>query len=299
MWSRQLRKALRRTRSLRGVFILSMGKNVFGYIRRSLEKENLSLQSQENSIRHFVDSQSWTLIKIWSDPFYSGKNLERPAFQDMMAEIDRGNIPDLILVPKLDRISRSLKDVLILLEDTLLPKGIDLKSVTENFDSSTSDGRLLLQMIASFSEFERARINERLQEGRQQLALNGGFAGGHIPYGYMKNPRGPGLVPDPIESQTVIRLFTLAASHYGSCQRLKIVTGCLLHRDSISDLLSNPLYAGLVEYDGSLSKGCHEALVSIRMFNKVQELKLLKARTTSSLFKVHGTTKIPLKLTKN
>lgn len=276
-----------------------MRKIVVGYIRRSVENENLSLQAQEKSIRAFADSQGWELANLYCDSNESGKNLQRPAFQQMMQDISSGSNAELILVPRLDRISRSLKDILILVEDKLFALGVGLKSVTENFDTSSSDGKLLLQLIASFSEFERKRIVERMMSGKYQLAENGGFTGGHIPYGYMKNPSGPGVVPHPNESKIAIQLFSLSASHGWSAQRLKVATGCPLHRDSISELLSNPLYAGLVEYDGLLSKGDHEPLVTVRTFNKVQEVKLLKARSTSSLFKVHGTTKIPLKLTKN
>lgn len=273
-------------------------KRVVGYVRRSVESDNLSLQAQEKSIRAFADSQGWELVNLYCDSNESGRSFKRPAFQQMMLDLSSDSKPDLILVPKLDRISRSLKDILILVEDDLFPRGIGLKSVTESFDSSTSDGKLLLQLIASFSEFERKRIVERMMDGKYQLAENGGFTGGHLPYGYTKNPNGSGLVPNREESQIVVRLFSIASSNGWSSQRLKIATGCPLHRDSISDLLSNPLYAGLVDYDGLLSKGDHEPLVSIRMFNKVQEAKLLKARSTSSLFKVHGTTKIPLKLAK-
>lgn len=274
-------------------------KKVVGYVRRSVESDNLSLQTQEKSIRAFVDSQGWELTNLYCDSSESGKSLQRPAYQEMMTNISsQHEKPDLVLVMKLDRISRRLKDILEI-EDFLRSMGIGLKSVTESFDSSTSAGALLISLLGSFAEFERRVIIERTSLGRTTLAENGGFPGGPIPYGYMKNPNGSGLIPDSKESKIVVKLFSVFSSHGWSSQRLKLSTGCPLHRDSISDLLSNPLYAGLVEYDGRLSKGDHEAIVTIRMFNKVQELKLLKSRGTSSLFKVHGTTKIPLKLAKN
>lgn len=277
-------------------------KKIFGYIRRSIENDNLSLQAQEKSIRSFADSQSWTIVDIFCDHATSGKHTDRIGYQKMISSLTtngRDAVVDLILVPKLDRMSRSLKDILILVEDKLEPLGVGLKSVTESFDTSTGQGKLMVSLLGSFSEFERSRILERFQSGRVQLAVNGGFTGGHIPYGYKKNPNGRGIVPDEYESKIVHQLFTLFTSKGLSPQNMKVATGCTLHRDSISELLSNPLYAGLVEYDGELSQGSHESLVSVRLFNKAQETKLLKARNPLSLFKLHGTSRIPLKLTES
>lgn len=274
-------------------------KRVIGYIRRSIESENLSLQAQEKSIRSFVESQGWNLISIFCDSSDSGRTLNRPEFQNMMEQIGSQGQVDLILVPKLDRISRSLKDILILIEDRLDPIEVGLKSVTESFDSTTAEGRLLLSLLGGFAEFERKRIVERMMDGKYQLAENGGFTGGHLPYGYMRNADGRGLSQEPSESKVVAQMFSLAASSSWSSQKLKLATGCPLHRDSISDLLSNPLYAGLMDYDGKLSKGKHVPIVTVRMFNKVQEMKLLKSRGSLSLFKVHGTSKVPLTFAKS
>ncbi len=274
-------------------------KKVMGYIRRSIESENLSLQAQEKSIRSFVESQGWNLISIFCDSSDSGRTLNRPEFQNMMEQIGSQGQVDLILVPKLDRISRSLKDILILIEDRLDPIEVGLKSVTESFDSTTAEGRLLLSLLGGFAEFERKRIVERMMDGKYQLAENGGFTGGHLPYGYMRCVDGRGLSHEPSESKVVAQMFSLAASNGWSSQKLKMATGCPLHRDSISDLLSNPLYAGLMDYDGKLSKGKHVPIVTVRMFNKVQEMKLLKSRGSLSLFKVHGTSKVPLTFAKS
>lgn len=278
-----------------------MSKRIFGYIRRSIESDNLSIQAQERSIRSFAESQSWSVVEIFCDQGDTGKNTDRKSYQQMMSRLRDGscNPPiDLILVPKLDRISRSLKDILVLIEDHLDPIKCGLKSVTESFDSSTAEGRLLLSLLGGFAEFERKRIVERMMDGKYQLAENGGFTGGHIPYGYIKIPTQRGIYPDSKNSKIVQQLFQMFASHGWSPQKLKTATGCPLHRDSITAILSNPLYAGLLEYDGELHRGTHEALVSVRLFNKVQEVKLLKARSTLSLFRLHGTSRIPLNFCK-
>lgn len=279
-----------------------MGKYVFGYIRRSLEKENLSLQAQEKSIRAFADSQSWNLLKIYCDSGDSGKTLNRPEFQQMMGDISiQPEKVDLILVMKLDRVSRHLKDILVLIEDELQPRNIGLKSVTETFDSSTAEGRLMISMLGSFAEFERNRISERMMDGKLQLAENGGWNGGLIPFGYFKCPATFQVTPHPTESEIVKAIFSLFVDRGLSSIKLKeIVADCPLHRDSIYDLLSNPFYVGLVEYAGQLNRGIHEPIISVRLFNKAQEMKLQKARTRSaSFFKIHGTSKIPLTLSES
>nr|BFD68764.1 hypothetical protein HAGR004_37860 [Bdellovibrio sp. HAGR004] len=278
-----------------------MAKKVFGYIRRSLEKENLSLQAQEKSIRAFAESQSWNLLNIYCDPGDSGKTLNRPGFQKMMSDIsNRSEKIDLILVMKLDRVSRHLKDILVLIEDDLQPKSIGLKSVTETFDSSTAEGRLMISMLGSFAEFERNRISERMMDGKLQLAENGGWNGGLIPFGYHKCPATHQVVPHPADSETVRSIFNLFVDRGLSSIKLRDLTSCPLHRDSIYDLLSNPFYVGLVEYAGQLNRGIHEPVISLRLFNKAQEMKLQKARTRSaSFFKIHGTSKIPLILSES
>lgn len=273
-----------------------MNKCAIGYIRRSLENENLSLQAQEKSLRAFADSQSWNLLKIYCDSGDSGKTLNRPAFQEMMSDLGTGeNKVDLILVMKLDRVSRHLKDILVLIEDTLQPKSIGLKSVTESFDSSTAEGRLMISMLGSFAEFERNRICERMMDGKIQLADNGGWNGGLIPFGYQKCPSTHRIVPHPQDANVARNLFSMFADRGLSSINLKEITKCPLHRDSIYALLSNPFYAGLVEYSGQLSRGKHDPIISVRLFNKTQEMKLQKARGRSSMFfKIHGTSRIPL-----
>ncbi|MGK5083122.1 recombinase family protein [Bdellovibrionota bacterium FG-1] len=277
-----------------------MAKRVFGYIRRSIESDNLSLQAQERSIRSFTESQSWELVYLFCDRGDTGSNTDRNAYQQMLtASVQTNGVRavDLILVPKLDRISRSLKDILILIEDQLDPLGIGLKSVTESFDSSTSEGRLMLSMLGGFAEFERKRIVQRLMEGKYELAAHGGWNGGPIPYGYSLNPHGKGLVWDPIHAEIVRQLFHRYANQDLSIRKLKLATGCELHPDSIGELLSNPFYVGWMSYGGNTTQGTHPPITSARLFNRVQERKMIRAKsyeTGRKLFKISGMQMIPL-----
>lgn len=277
-----------------------MQKKAYGYIRRSVERENLSLLAQEKAIQSFAESQGWLLLKIFRDIGESGRGVDRLEYQRMLRALktDDQERPDLILVAKLDRISRSLKDILILVEDQLDSLGIGLKSVTESFDSSTSEGRLMLSMLGGFAEFERKRIVERMMDGKQELAIQGGWNGGHVPYGYKIGPQGLEVAAE--EAAIVRRIFNLYADKQLSSMKLKYLTSCPLHRDSIQELLSNPVYAGLLTYGGRVVKGVHEPIVSVRLFNKVQQAKLEKSRrypTKKSLFRICGSGLVPLTFT--
>lgn len=270
-----------------------MGKRVVGYIRRSIENDNLSLQAQEKSIKAFIDSQGWELIGLYCDSGDSGKNTDRRQYQKMLCDLRSHSFKsqvDLILVPKLDRISRSLKDILILIEDQLGPCGVGLKSVTESFDSSSSEGKLMLSLLGGFAEFERKRIVERMMDGKHQKAEVGGWNGGHPPYGYKIDGQGK-LIPHDVEAKILRTMFELFANNNVSVPHLKRLSGCTLHSDTIYDLLSNPVYVGWLIYSGVRTKGIHEKLVSARLFNRVQEQKLKRSRsnvTIQKLFKVSG-----------
>ncbi len=277
-------------------------KRVYGYVRRSREKENLSLQAQEKSIRAFCESQGWELVRVFTDNA-TGDNTFRSDYQKMLNSLSEVNTPrvDLILIAKLDRISRRLKDILCLIEDQLNPMGVGLKSVTEPFDSSSAEGRLMISMLGSFAEFELMRICERMQGGKQELAEIGGWNGGYVPFGYQHNSNGKGLLPDPVDSKIVQQLFQLYANRELSVPKIKDITACRLHPDSIHDLLSNPFYVGWSVYDDVTAKGQHDPIVSVRLFNKVQERKLERSRsykTSRQLFKISGMQLIPLTFSK-
>lgn len=265
-------------------------KKIVGYIRRSTETDNYSLQAQEKAIRAFASSQGWNIVKIYSDPSESGRTLNRPQFQQMIEESIE---IDLILVMKLDRISRSLKDILILVEDILTPKRIGLKSVTESFDSSSSEGRLMLSMLGSFAEFERKRIVERMMDGKKQLADNGGWNGGVVPLGYKKCKLTNQIILNEINAELVKNIFNLYSKRSLSANKLKSITGCKLHRDSIYNLISNPFYIGLIEYGSILKKGNHEPLIDLKLFNKVQQIKFQRCKSDQrKIYKIIGDKKV-------
>jgi DNA invertase Pin-like site-specific DNA recombinase len=162
-------------------------KKVVGYARISSDSQigNTSIAEQVRKIEAYCISQGWELTKTFIDEGESGSTKERGGYRDMMQYIEQTeNEISGIVVLKADRIHRRLKNLLELIEDELEPKGIAFISVSENFDTSTPQGMLFLQMIGSFAEFERKIINERTKSGRIATARENKYAGGGVPYGY-------------------------------------------------------------------------------------------------------------------
>ncbi|MDQ1317794.1 MAG: site-specific recombinase [Candidatus Poribacteria bacterium] len=133
------------------------------YARVSSEGQvdNTSIDMQLDRRKAYAISQGFSLDRILIDGGESGKSTDRVHFQETVSYI-RENPVNVLLTIKLDRLSRNLKDLLIFIDDELDPKGIALQSVTENFNTQSAEGRLFLQMLGSFAEFERKRINESI-----------------------------------------------------------------------------------------------------------------------------------------
>ncbi len=173
--------------------------NIIGYVRVSTVEQgkNCSLKSQRDSIKDFCKSQGWIVKQIFEDTD-SGSNLDRPGFK-MMDECLSRNSFDGLVVWKLDRLSRSVVDGKQFFQK-VEHKGKFIKSVTESFiDTSTSIGKMVLNMVLSFAEFERDLIYERMQNGKAAAFKQGKRVAGRIPYGYeMKNGQ---LVPDQLNKE--------------------------------------------------------------------------------------------------
>jgi site-specific DNA recombinase len=249
-------------------------KKAIFYARVSSEGQvdNTSIDMQLERGKAYAISQGWQLDRIFIDGGESGKSTDRIHFQEMVSHI-KENPVDVLLTFKLDRLSRNLKDLLIFIDDTLDPKGIALQSVTENFNTQSAEGRLFLQMLGSFAEFERKRINERTMSGKVSTAKKGGWNGGHVPYGYRKVEGSQyDFDVDPEQSKIVQQVFKLYSQCMGY-QRIKKITGCSLCVRAIGDMISNPFYAGKIRYDGIVESNNHPAIISERLFNKCQKVR--------------------------
>ena len=177
------------------------------YLRISTDEEHqpFSLSAQEHRLAAFVTSQpGWEHVKTYTDQF-SGAYAERPALQQALSDARLG-LYDILLVYRVDRFARSLKVLVGLLEelDTI---GVAFRSATEPIDTSTATGRMLIQLLGVFAEFERATIIDRVVAGMERKAAQGGWPGGTVPYG-LRLDDDHHLAIEPSEFPIVERIFT-------------------------------------------------------------------------------------------
>ena len=182
------------------------------YTRRSTDDEHqpYTIEAQTQRLSAYVDSQpGWRITAAFTDDA-SGATLERPGLTTALAAARRGEY-DLLLVYRLDRFSRRIRDLATLMDD-LDAAGVHFRSATEPFDTTSAAGRLFVQMLGAFAEFEREVIIDRVINGMERKAANGEWTHGPRPYGYLLDRETHRLVPHPDEQNVVRDIFTLYAS---------------------------------------------------------------------------------------
>lgn len=248
------------------------------YTRVSTQEQvnGYSLGEQEEKLKAYCTARSWTVANVYSDGGFSGGNTNRPALQRMINDIKRKKI-ELVLVYKLDRLSRSQKDTLNLIEDVFNKYAVNFVSLSENFDTSTPFGKATLGILACFSQLERETIRERMQLGAVARAKDGFFhGGGFIPIGY--DYVNGELIINEYEAMQVREIYDLFLKGYPITRIRKILAskytnkyGSWYSESSVRSCLTTPLYYGKVTYAGQQYDGRHEPIVSEETFNKVQE----------------------------
>jgi site-specific DNA recombinase len=262
------------------------------YTRKSseegLEQEFNSLHAQREASEAYIRSQrheGWVVVPTgYDDGGFSGGNLERPGLQRLLADIRAGRI-DVIVTYKVDRLTRSLADFARLIE-IFDAHHVSFVSVTQQFNTTTSMGRLTLNVLLSFAQFEREVTGERIRDKIAASKKKGMWMGGNPPLGYDAQERK--LIVNPAEADTVRGIFALYLE-LGCVRRLKetidrrgcttkcfttaagrIQGGRLFSRGHLYRILSNPLYLGRIAHKGQLHPGQHEALIEPETWEAVQ-----------------------------
>ena len=269
------------------------------YTRKSsdegLEQSFNSLHAQRDACEAYVRSQvgeGWTaLADAYDDGGISGGTMERPGLKRLLADIAAGLI-DVVVVYKVDRLTRSLGDFARIVEQ-FDAAGVSFVSVTQAFNTTTSMGRLTLNVLLSFAQFEREVTGERIRDKIALSKAKGMWMGGLPPLGY--DARDRSLVPNPEEAETVRRIFArylkLGSVHVlceelrGEGTRSKAWTttkgrelgGVVLSRGALFHLLQNRHYLGEIVHKDVTHPGLHPAIVDTALFEAVQK-RLAKNR---------------------
>ena len=266
------------------------------YTRKStaegLEQEFNSLDAQRESAQAYIASQrheGWVCLPSgYDDGGCSGGSIQRPALQQLLADIEAGTV-DCVVVYKVDRLSRSLLDFARIIE-RFQRHGVSLVSVTQQFNTTSSMGRLTLNVLLSFAQFEREIISERTRDKMAAARRKGRRLGGVPVLGYDVQPTDKQLVVNTEEAEQVRAMYELYLQHRGLVPVLRQIQrrgwrtkrwvtnkgielgGSPFTKSGLHRLLRNVTYTGKVSYKGTLYEGQHDAVVGAQLWQRVQEV---------------------------
>jgi len=266
------------------------------YCRKSVEEradETFgSIENQHEAILNFIAShkqEGWLPIaERYDDNGFTGSNTNRPSLQRLITDIKEGKV-NMIIVYKLDRLSRSLVDFVQILK-FFEEYNVSFASVTQPIDTSTSTGKLMLHILSSFAEFERQLISERTRDKMSASKKRGKWVGGRTPLGYDIDKANRRLVINPKEAEIVKEVFNLylekksllsvaielneksyKTKSYATLEGKKS-GGVKFKNTSIQSIVKNPFYIGKVSHEGVLYPGEHERIISDEIFQRAQEI---------------------------
>ena len=241
------------------------------YVRVSTEeqaKEGLSIDAQIDKCKSFCKARDWVVFKIYKDAGYSAGSLNRPALELLSRDAQEQKF-EIILVYKIDRFSRKLRDLIMVLDD-LKEKKINFTSVTEQIDTTTAMGEAFFQIIGVFAQLERGMVKERVELAFDRK-IKFGESIQRAPFGYVyKNKK---LIPDPENSEKIKEIFEMWATNIDYkeiSKKFKIPVSTLYQ------IIKNPIYLGKIRYRGKLYKGKQSPLISENLFNQANKIEKLK-----------------------
>ena len=251
-------------------------KRALLYLRVSTSKqdEGYSIPMQRDRLVSYCKAMGWAVAGVYVDPGFSGSTLERPGMVSLINAVNEGR-GDVVLVYKLDRLSRSQRDVLYVLEDIFEPRGVSFVSMQESFDTSSVYGKAMLGILSVFAQMERQVITERTMMGRAGRAEKGYFHGGGtdpIGYDYIDGE----LRINEEEAEQVRMVYQLFADGYTVTEITRRMDGYHTkhggwsHTSTVGNVLDNPLYAGTIHFDGVIGNGRHEPIVSQELNSRVK-----------------------------
>jgi len=286
------------------------GKKCVLYPRVSTEMQvdGFSLDGQKSNLRRFADREEMEIVNIYEDAGKSGKSIEgRPAFKQMLLDIENGLEIDYVLVYKLSRFGRNAADILNSLEH-IQSFGVNLICIEEGIDSSQTSGKLLISVLSAVAEIERENIIEQTMNGRKEKARQGGWNGGFAPYGYFLKDKQLFIQENEAEAVRIIfdkfantkMGFTKIAKYLNlqGVEKISRANGSLTQWSThfVRMIIDNPVYCGKIAFGRRarekvkgtkneykqmpqenyiLAEGQHEAIISEELWNIVREKREL------------------------
>ncbi|WP_034757836.1 recombinase family protein [Rossellomorea vietnamensis] len=281
------------------------------YVRVSTTEqasEGYSIRAQTDRLKAYCVSQGWDIFEIYIDDGYSAKDTNRPNLERMMKHIEQ-NLIDCVLVYRLDRLTRSVRDLYNILE-TFDKNDCKFKSATEVYDTTTAMGRMFITIVAALAQWERENTGERIRMGMEQKAREGNWVINQAPYGYDLDKENKSLKINEEEALTVQRIFNYYIEGKGArsiaveLNRLQIrtKTNSPWSDFKIKYVLTNPTYIGTMRYNFRVNKenyfeieNTHPPIVTKEIFNNVQSIfksrRVIHPRAATSKFIFSGTAK--------
>ena len=239
------------------------------------QEDNYSIPEQIERMKKYCEAKDWIVYKIYTDSVQSGADMDRPGLQSLIKDCENGKV-DMVLVYKLDRLSRSQKDTMYLIEDVFEKNNVGFTSMTENFDTSTAHGKFIIGILAVFAQLERSKITERTTLGKKARAADGKWHGGRwIPIGY--DYENGLLKPNEYEKMQVLEIADLFLKR----TPVRTIADMMnnkgykhKHGDwnakTIKRVLSNPVNLGLIKDGEHLHPGIHDAILDQQTYDAIQ-----------------------------
>lgn len=241
-------------------------------------EEGYSIDEQKDKLTSYCDIKDWNVYQVYTDGGFSGSNTKRPALEQLITDAKRKRF-DTVLVYKLDRLSRSQKDTLYLIEDVFIANDIAFLSLQENFDTSTPFGKAMIGLLSVFAQLEREQIKERMQLGKLGRAKAGKAMSWTIPpYGYSYNKNSGLLEIIPSQAVAVKRIFDEYIAGKPASKIARDIAKDYISPtgrkhweiNSIKHIVKNPTYYGAVTYHGKTYEGNHDPVIPKETFDLAQ-----------------------------
>ena len=251
------------------------------YVRVSTDaqyEEGYSIDAQEKKLKQWCELKDYSNYIVYQDGGWSGSNLDRPAMKRLIFDIIHHKV-NRVVVYKLDRLSRSQKDTLFLLEEVFNPNNVEFYSINENFDTGTSYGKAMIGILSVFAQLERENIRERTRMGMYERVKEGYWMGGNgVPFGYDYDSNQDILVPNE-HADDVRKIYDLFLKGYSTTRLAKMfpVSG----DRQIGLILDRITYIGKIKYNDEIFPGRHRSLIDENTWNRVQKERQRRSRRST------------------